>query len=338
MTSSIEHPLAAFGQVGEILQRTLASERLSPSYLFEGMDPETLLEGALAFAAGILAGSPPAPADARIFTLARAGTHPDLHILTKDKATVISVKALTPVLERAHTTPLECAHQVFVVHPAEAMDPEGIARYLKTLEEPPQGTVFILVTTRPERLPDTVLSRCRRTRFPPLTDQFLVARLARDDIEADAARAVCRYAGGSVVRARRMVECGVAEVAADLASAASDSLPRIEQAAATALAHLQRESTRMAAADENETDTKRQHVRVLLGDILRVLCVEARDRAADRESQLLAHVSPRLALDLLTRWGALEAAVAANVTPAAVLIETAAILRRECVSPQGQRS
>jgi hypothetical protein len=329
VTSLSEHPLVAFGEVGAVLLRTLASERVSPSYLFEGMDPETLLEGALAFAAGVLAGSPPKPADTRIFELAQAGTHPDLHILTKDKATVISVKALKPVLERAHTTPLECDHQVFIVHPAEAMDPEGIARYLKTLEEPPTGTVFILLSTRPERLPDTVLSRCRRTRFPSLGDESLAKRLVQDGLPQDEAQAACRHAGGSLVRARRMTECGVVSIAMDLARAAADDLPRVEQAAADALAHLQREATRMAAEDTTETDTKRQHVRALLGDVLRVLCVEARDRAADRPSPLLGEVPVPMALSLLTKWGALDAAVAANVTPSAVLIETAAVLRRE---------
>jgi len=328
VTSSSEHPLAAFGEVGQLLLRTLETRRLSPSYLFEGMDPETLRKGALAFAAGILAGSPPGAADARAFQLAEAGTHPDLHVLTKDKATVISVKALTPVLERAHTTPLESEHQVFVIQPAEAMEPEGIGRYLKSLEEPPEGTVFILVSTHPERLPETVLSRCRRTRFPPLSDALLVRQLRAEDVDEAAAQAVCRYAGGSVVRARRMAECKVQAVAEDLCAAAVTPEPQVERAAAAALAHLQQEAASLAAAEKSETDTKRQQVRVLLSDLLRILCVEARERAAGRPSEMLRGAGPETSLRLLSGWGGLEAAVAANVTPAAILIEAAAVYRR----------
>ena len=252
MTSSTDHPLAAFGDVGATLLHALEIERLSPSYLFEGMDAESLREAALAFAAGILAGSPPGPANERVFRLALAGKHPDLHVLTKDKATVISVKALAPVLERAHSTPLECEHQVFLIQPAEAMEAAGMARYLKSLEEPPEGTIFLLVTTRPDRLPDTVLSRCRRTRFPPLGDDFLVARLERDGVALDEARAACRHAGGSLQRARRLVEADILRVAGDLCSAARSLAPETERAAAAAFAHLQQQAATLAAADDSE--------------------------------------------------------------------------------------
>ena len=116
-------------------------------------------------------------------------------------------------------------------------------------------------------------------------------------------------------------------VGRDLASAGTSDAPRIAQAAEEALAHLGRGAADLAAADERETDTKRQHVRVLLSDVLRVLCVEARERAADRPSPMLPAVTPEDALDHLARWGELEAAVAANVTPAAILIDAAGALR-----------
>jgi len=323
-----EHPLAAFGELGRVLLRTLEAERLSPSYLFEGSDAPTLREAALAFAAGILSASPPGPLDARSMRLALAGAHPDLHLLTKDKATVISVAALAPVLARAYTTPLEGEHQVFVIDPAEAMDAAGIARYLKALEEPPAGTIFLLLSTRPERLPDTVLSRCRRTRFPPLADDQVEGLLVRSGVEAGAARRIAHFSGGSIGRARRLHERAVLGVATELLTAAESNPPAVGRAAAEALSRLQREGEEMAAADTGETDTRRQHVRRLLSDVLRVLSVQARDRAAGRHSDLPARVDGEGALELLQAWGELEAAVAMNVTPAVVLIEAMAVLRR----------
>ena len=86
MTSTSEHPLANFGDVGAVLLRTLENERISPSYLFEGTDPDSLREAAFAFAAGIVMGCPPAPTDPRVARIARNGDHPDVHRLTKDKA------------------------------------------------------------------------------------------------------------------------------------------------------------------------------------------------------------------------------------------------------------
>jgi DNA polymerase III gamma/tau subunit len=314
-----------------MLLRTLASERISPSYLFEGTDSLALHEAARAFAAGLLADSPPGEPEGRAMAQALAGSHADLHELRKDKATVISVAALGPVLERAHSTPFESKYQVFIIDPAEAMDPAGIARYLKSLEEPPASTVFILVTTRAERLPDTVLSRCRRVRFPPLAAAAIAALLREGELdEGSVARAV-RAAGGSLERARRFAEHDLPTLAHSLIEAAGRRDAVTVQTADEALGALERAATTLAAAEGQETSTKRQHVRALVADLLRILMVEARESAAGRESALPATVDADGALTLLTEWGGLSAAVAANVTPAAILIESMAVLRRQSV-------
>lgn len=336
MTSSPDvahdHPLAAYGRVGQLLLRTLAGERLSPSYLFEGADAAALHAAARAFAAGILAGSPPGPGDERAMRLALAGTHPDLHELRKDKATVISVAALAPVLERAHSTPLEGEHQVFLIDPAEAMDPAGIARYLKSLEEPPPGTVFLLVSARAERLPDTVLSRCRRVRFPPLDDDALRAHLVDEDLDAGALTRVVRAAGGSLSRARRYAEHDLPGLARLLIETASTPRAPIGRTAESALTRLEEIAAALAEADAGDTSTKRQHVRALLSDLLRIISIEARDRVAGRsEGTLPPSVGVDEALGLLQTCGSLDAAVAANVTPAAVLIEAMGAVRSASV-------
>jgi len=330
-SAGLAHPLEAYGAVGAMLLRTLASQRISPSYLFEGADGVALHEAARAFAAGLLAGSPPAAPERRAFRETLDGTHPDLHELRKDKATVISVAALAPVLERAHSTPFESKYQVFLIDPAEAMDPAGIARYLKSLEEPPESTVFVLVTTRAERLPDTVLSRCRRVRFPPLADDVIAERLRGDGLdEGTVARAV-RAAGGSLERARRFAELGLPDLANTLIEAGCSRQPDAAQTAGAALAALERIAATLMAADGQEISTKRQHVRSLVADVLRILTIEARECAAGRESRLPSDVGPERALDLITAWGRLAAATAANVTPAAVLIEAVAVLRAPSV-------
>lgn len=328
MTSSTEHPLEPYGAAGALLLRTLAAERLSPSYLFEGADSEALHAAARAFGAGVLAGSPPAPPDERIFRLALEGTHPDLHELSQDKATVISVAALTPVLARAYTTPLEAAHQVFLIDPAEAMEAEGVARYLKALEEPPEGTVFVLVSTRAERLPETVLSRCRRVRFPPLSDAAIARTFESEDVDADVAAQAALCAGGSLARAQRLVEHDVLGAARAIVDAATSAEPRVAETAKRVLAQLQKGAADLAATDARETDTKRQYLRVFLRDVLRVLCVSARERAAGRAGGPLPALDPERALDLISAWGELEAAVVSNVTPVAVLIEAIAVMRR----------
>lgn len=331
MTSSSDHPLAAFGAVGAMLRRTLRGGRISPSYLFEGADDYALFEAAQAFAVGLLA--PVSGVDANVEARVRHGNHPDLHHLTKDKATVISVAALTAALERAHSTPLEGAHQVFLIQPAEAMEPEGIARYLKALEEPPPGTVFLLLSTRVDRLPETVLSRCRRVRFVPLRESVVCERLEAAGAPPEEARAAARYAGGSLARARRLLDARIHDAVDPLCEAAAADEPGVAQAVERALTHLTKSASERAAADTTQTDTKRQHLRVLLADVLGVLCVEARERVAGRSSLLPDRVGATEGLQLLESWGRLAAAVPANVTPAAVLIEAVSCLRQHARPP-----
>jgi hypothetical protein len=328
MPSLLEnHPLHAADRGGEILYRTLASGRLSPSYLLEGSDPEALRVAALDFAAGILLGSPPAAFDEAAARRVRAGHHPDVFVLEKDKATVISVRALTAALERAHMTPLEGTHQVFLIQPADAMEPEGIARYLKSLEEPPPGTVFVLLTCRAERLPDTVLSRCKRVRFPPLAAARIAELLSREDVDADTAAAAARLASGSLAAARRGVATSLDDSLTQLIAAAESAAPEVAKVTDGVLAHIGRCAADLAAADTAETDTKRQHVRELCADVVRALSVEARERSAEKASRLPACVGPQAALDLLARWAELSAAVAANVTPHVVILAAVAALR-----------
>jgi DNA polymerase-3 subunit delta' len=324
----ISSELDRLGAAGALLRKTLASGRLSPSYLFEGADGATLREAVLAFATEILAGARPDADAERIAARVREGNHPDLHRIGKDKPTVISVRALGGALDRAHQKPFEGDRQVFVVDPAEAMEREGIARYLKALEEPPEGTVFLLVSTRPDRLPDTVLSRCRRIRFPPLARTELEARLRELEANEDDVVDLARWSGGSLDRPRRMAGADLPTVARDLVAAARDEAPHAADAAERALSSLTKAAVPLAEeAALEKGDLKREALRMLLSDLLYVFSVEARDRAADRPVPLLPYLAADDAPDLLARLGALAAAVPLNVTPAVLVLEVVSALR-----------
>jgi DNA polymerase-3 subunit delta' len=75
---------------------------------------------------------------------------------------------------------------------------------LKVLEEPPTDTVFLLLSARPDDLPDTVRSRCQEIGFPPLSESFVIETLVREGLDEDRARLASRLAGGNVGRARRL--------------------------------------------------------------------------------------------------------------------------------------
>jgi DNA polymerase-3 subunit delta' len=319
------------------LERTLAGGRVSSAYLLEGPDLATLDAAARALTAALLCPERTLGCGCAVCGRVRAGVHADVTRLVRDKATVISVEALEPVLARAHQRPFEAARQVIVVVGAEALEPAGFARYLKTLEEPPESTVFLLLTTRPERLPDTVRSRCRRLAFPPFEERDVVARLLGAGVAPEAAARAARYASGSPERARRMADGEIAERLGDLWTSARAAEPDAARAVDGVLAALESVAATRAAARESESlagsgDLKREALRAALGDLLHALAVEGRDAAAGRPAFGGVTLDPRAGLDLLEQSAALAAAVAQNVTPAAVLHAAWAALKRASAS------
>lgn len=334
-SSSAQAPAAALpAGVTEVLARTLAGGRISPAYLMEGPDALALREAATAFAAALLC--PQGRLGCRCAGCARAlaGVHPDLVRLGRDRATVISVQALEPVLAQAHTQPMAGARRVFIVDPAEAMEAEGVARYLKTLEEPPPTTTFLLVSTRPERLPDTVHSRCRRFTLPPLPDDALARLLEARGLEPARAARVARAAHGSLERALRIHGDDLVALAEQAWQSAADCTPQAARTVERLLAALQAAAAARAAlleacdlAGSKAPDRKGEALRDTLRDLLHVVAVEAREAAAGRPVQAPLPLGGRDGVDLLARCGRLMAATSAFVSPAVVLHDLLRALR-----------
>jgi len=105
---------------------------------------------------------------------------------------------------QAYLTPMEPGRKVLVVLQADRLRIEAADVLLKVLEEPPLDTVFVLLSARPDDLPDTIRSRCQEISFPPLSEEFVVESLVREGLDPGRARLACRLAGGNMGRARRL--------------------------------------------------------------------------------------------------------------------------------------
>lgn len=104
--------------------------------------------------------------------LTAAGNHPDLLLLRPDaeaKSPEIKAEQVRALCERQTLTPHRAARKVIRIVPAEAMNPFAANSLLKTLEEPVDSTLLILVAEQVHRLPATVRSRCQQVRLtrPP---------------------------------------------------------------------------------------------------------------------------------------------------------------------------
>lgn len=157
----------------ELLRRTLAGGRLAHAYAFVGPPASGRMTTALAFAQALLC-----PAGGcgtcRACALVAARQHPDLHVIVPTPpetnprgARAIRIDAIRALERQAALAPARASRKVFVLDEAERMTGESPQAFLKTLEEPPDRTVIILILPGVRALPATVLSRCQIVRFQP---------------------------------------------------------------------------------------------------------------------------------------------------------------------------
>ncbi len=119
-----------------------------------------------------------------------------------EKAASIRLSLTRDLLRELAYRPYEGERRVVVVRDADRMREDQYSALLKSIEEPGASTVWVLTTSRPSRLPATILSRCQRVRFAPLAESvvrdFLEARLG---IGARQARILAALSSGSLARA-----------------------------------------------------------------------------------------------------------------------------------------
>lgn len=142
--------------------------------------------------------------------LALAGTHPDAATFAPSGASLLLADA-EEIIRLALRSPVEGRRKVLVLTDFHRVQQVGPA-LLKTIEEPPASTVFVLLAdfVPPELV--TIASRCVRIDVPPLPAALVRSVLEADGVDADRARAVADAAGGSLDRARLLVtDSGLAE-------------------------------------------------------------------------------------------------------------------------------
>ena len=116
------------------------------------------------------------------------------------------------ILHKLNLTSSQGGYKVMVVWLPEMMHETCANKVLKILEEPPRETVFILVSNHPERLLDTIVSRCQRIDFKALTEAEIAAALTElRGLEAETARNIAHAAAGSLTRALQLISVSTEE-------------------------------------------------------------------------------------------------------------------------------
>lgn len=190
------------GIVGQARARQLLAASVADpvhAYLFVGPPGTGQREAAVRFAAALVCpnggcGACGACRDAL------AGRHPDVTVVERQGA-AISVGEARGVTAAAQRTPRAAARQVLVLTDFHLVD-EAAPALLKTLEEPPPTTVFVVLADALGPGLATIASRCVQVPFEPLAGADLAEALRAEGVDDDAAAAAAAAAGGRLDRAR----------------------------------------------------------------------------------------------------------------------------------------
>ncbi len=195
----------------EALQCAMRSDRQPHAWLFTGPEDVGKLTAALDFAAALNCAAPEKPCrECQACRSTLAGNHPDVELVApggicdepdhRDHSDsrdlrICQIRRLEKVLS---LSPYSSGRRVVIVDGADTLHLEAANAFLKTLEEPPAGSVIILLAEREERLPATVLSRCQKLAFRPVNRETILETLIERGADPEDAVAITAASRGRI--------------------------------------------------------------------------------------------------------------------------------------------
>jgi len=192
------------------LFRAMISGRLAHAHLFTGPDGVGKKMVALALAKALVCANKSidgAPClKCRSCSMVAEGVHPDVRVFVRDKSTFSTEMMREVILDWAARRPREGKHKVGILDDVEHLGTQSANAFLKTLEEPPQGTMWVLITSDPAATITTIRSRCQSTAFQRLSpdemDQLMKGTLGMALREAATEAAARLGKGGGKAAAK----------------------------------------------------------------------------------------------------------------------------------------
>jgi DNA polymerase III subunit gamma/tau len=195
------------------LQNAIRAGRIAHAYLFTGVRGvgKTTAARILAKALNCAQGPTPTPCDecVQCKEIIQGNC---IDVIEIDGASNRGIDEVRQIIENVRYQPARCAFKIYIIDEVHQVTKDAFNALLKTLEEPPASVKFILATTEPHRLPETILSRCQRFDFRRISLKEIVQRLsdisAREGLKISqgALIAVAREADGSMRDAQSLLE------------------------------------------------------------------------------------------------------------------------------------
>jgi DNA polymerase-3 subunit delta' len=197
-------------QAIHILHRAIETRHIAHAYLFTGPEGVGKKKTALALAQylnctnkadGIIQSCGVCPSCVQ----AQSGSQPDIIVLEPD-GNSIKIEQIRTLLAKVTLRNYDSIYKVILINDAHLMTEQAANCLLKTLEEPTENTVFLLITSQMQNLPITILSRCQQIQFQSLSPA-LIQELLQKLYPAQQSRIglIAALAGGSMHTAEELL-------------------------------------------------------------------------------------------------------------------------------------
>jgi len=195
------------------LQNAIRAQRIAHAYLFTGVRGVGKTTAARILAKALNCENGPSPTPCNQCSQCEEITDGRcIDVLEIDGASNRGIDEIRQIIENVRYQPAKCRFKIYIIDEVHQVTKDAFNALLKTLEEPPPSVKFILATTEPHRLPETIRSRCQRYDFRRISLREIVERLGAIgkseglNISDGALVLLAREADGSMRDAQSLLE------------------------------------------------------------------------------------------------------------------------------------
>ena len=205
-------------QIERTIKNAIEQDKVSHAYLFCGPRGTGKTTTARLLAKALLCEKGPTPdpdGTCEDCQMIAEGVHPDVYELDAASRTGVE-NVREEIINRVQFAPTRGRYKVYIIDEVHMLSIAAFNALLKTLEEPPDHVVFILATTDPQKVPETIHSRCQRFDFRRISNESIVSRLGAVCVaegvvfEGDALDLIAHHAGGGMRNALTSLEQTIA--------------------------------------------------------------------------------------------------------------------------------